>query len=206
MQRSLLQIAPPPPQVPVPPAGFAQQGPPSSPHVAQIPPVHLVWGAVHAPTPELLVQHGRPLPPQVPHEPALQTPPPSPTQDPPTAMQIPPTQQPPLPQPLPAQHWVPGSPHAATVPPPEPPSAPPAPVKLPPAPKGTPPMPCGMPPLSSSAAPSECRPDPPQLETNSAPVAETKRIPCRQERIFEITAPPWRAGMEGKHPPAGYHT
>lgn len=58
-------------QVPAPPAGFAQQGPPKSPHLAHVPPLHLVSGAVQTPPPVLVVQQGRPTPPQVPHEPLL---------------------------------------------------------------------------------------------------------------------------------------
>ena len=76
------------------PVLLVQQGPPRSPHFAQVPALHFVLGAVHTLLlPE--VQQGRPGPPQVPHAPLLQMPLPRPTQTPPTVMQIPETQQPP---------------------------------------------------------------------------------------------------------------
>jgi hypothetical protein len=98
----------------------------------QLPELQVVLGAVHAPVPELVAQHDRPGPPQLPQIPALQMPSPKPEQSPPLAMQIPETQHPPPLQPLPTQHGVPGSPQAATLPPSLPPCpAPPVP-KMPP--------------------------------------------------------------------------
>lgn len=72
------------------------------------------------PEPEAPVQHGKPGPPQVPQVPALQVPPPAPTQVLPTAMQIPDTQQPPALQLLPSQQGVPGCPHVGESEPPFP--------------------------------------------------------------------------------------
>ncbi len=96
-----------------------QQGPPSSPHLAQMPEVHLVPGAVHT-EPVLEAQHGWPGPPQLPQAPLLQMPLPRLMQAPPTAMQMSETQHPPPLQPLPSQQGVPGSPQAGTVAPPAP--------------------------------------------------------------------------------------
>ncbi len=90
-----------------PPLALPQQGEPSSPHLVQLPPLHTELGEVHTLAPVLLVQQGRPGPPQVPHTPLLQIPPPSPTQEPPSAMQIPETQQPPPVQVLPSQQGSP---------------------------------------------------------------------------------------------------
>ena len=95
---------------PVPPVALGQQAVPRSPHFAQVPPAHFVLGAVQTPAPVLSGQQSWPCPPQLPHEPALHTPLPRPTQLPPSAMQMPETQQPPLLQLLPLQHGVPGSP------------------------------------------------------------------------------------------------
>jgi hypothetical protein len=135
MQMSPLQTAPATLQVPAPPLGLTQHGLPSSPHLAQLPPVHLVSGAVHTPAPELEAQQGKPGPPQGPHAPAEHVPPPRPTQVAPTDMQMLVTQQPPLLQPLPSQHGMPASPQATTtVVPPAPGCAPPAPGCAPPAP------------------------------------------------------------------------
>jgi hypothetical protein len=114
----LLQIIPGPPHTPLLlPVGPAQHAWPSSPHLAQVPLLHFVLAAVHEPVFASAPQQGRPGPPQVPQAPALQTPPPSPTQVPPWVMQMPATQQPPLLQALPAQHAKPASPQVAVVPP-----------------------------------------------------------------------------------------
>ena len=141
--------------VPAPPLALAQQGVPSSPHLAQVPALHFVPGAVQTAVLVLVAQQGRPGPPQLPHAPALQVPPPKPMQLLPTAMQIPETQQPPLLQLLRSQHCVPGPPQVGAVAPPSPPCAPLAPPSAPPPPK-TPPPPCaGAPPKpGDSLAPS----------------------------------------------------
>jgi hypothetical protein len=53
-----LQMAPVPLHVPVPPFGFAQHGPPSSPHLAQTPPLQFMLGAVQTPAFDPVVQQG----------------------------------------------------------------------------------------------------------------------------------------------------
>jgi hypothetical protein len=97
--------------------GPEQHARPRSPHLAQVPLLRLVSADVHEPAFGSAPQQGRPGPPQVPQAPALQTPPPSPTQIPPWAMQIPDTHKPPPLQALPEQQAKPGSPQVAVVPP-----------------------------------------------------------------------------------------
>jgi hypothetical protein len=103
----LLQTALEPLQLPAPPLALAQHCVPRSPQVVQVPALQIVPGEVHAPVAGLAPQQDWPGPPQLPHDPALQTPPRF-TQALPWAMQIPDTQHPPPPQVFPAQHCVPG--------------------------------------------------------------------------------------------------
>jgi hypothetical protein len=164
-------------RVPVPPLVLAQQAVPGSPHLAQFPALHRVPGAVQAPVAGFEPQQVRPSPPQVPHAPALQIPPPKPMQLPPTAMQIPVTQQPPLLQPLPSQHCVPGSPQTIGVLPPVPPCAEPAtsaPPTLPPLP--SPPVPMGKPASSYCCTPPSMPgiPPPQPWVEKAAPPANAK--------------------------------
>jgi hypothetical protein len=142
----------------LPPADPAQQAPPSSPHLAQMPLVQRVPGAVH-PVFGSVPQQGRPGPPQVPHTPALHTPPPRLAHTPPSDMQMPDTQQPPPAQEFPVQHGKPGWPQIALLPPvpgATPPSTTP-PLAAPPLPT-MPPVPTTTPPEPGGVAASVCAP------------------------------------------------
>jgi hypothetical protein len=180
-QRLLLQIAFAALQVVAPPVVLAQQAEPSSPHLAQVPALHVVPAEVHTPVAGLLPQQGIPAAPQLPQAPALQTPP-TPTQVPPSVMQIPETQQPPPLQLFPSQHCVPGWPQAGTrlasalVPP-----APPWPTLLP-VPVGgviTPPLPVGL----AASAPLL---DPPQPWTSMMAMLATTNIGKAAKRLVMI--------------------
>ena len=193
----LLQVMPAPLQIPPPPVASEQHGPPRSPHLAQVPAVHLVPAAVHVPLPGLAPQQGSPGPPQPPHAPALQIPLPRPTHAPPGAMQIPETQHPPPLHPLLAQHCVPGSPQVAPLLPPcAPPPTPDPPLLETPPPPWLPPPPVRpwAPPVPAGVPPSSCAPasipvlDPPQAESDAPPAS--RNALTRRERFFERTRHP----------------
>jgi hypothetical protein len=86
--------------------------------------VQVVPGAVHIEDPLLVLQQGRPGPPQLPQVPAWQMPSPKPTHVVPAFMQMPETQQPPPLQPLPSQHVMPGVPQVGLALPSGPPDTP----------------------------------------------------------------------------------
>jgi len=96
-----------------PSVGSSQHRPPMSPQWAQMPALHSVAEAVQEPTAGVGPQHGCPKPPQDPQAPALQIPPPSPTQVAPSRMQTPDTQHPPSVHLFPAQQGTPGEPQVS---------------------------------------------------------------------------------------------
>jgi hypothetical protein len=57
-QRLPLQMAFGPLQVPLPPLALAQQGEPRSPHLVQLPPLHVMPAAVHTPVAGDVPQQG----------------------------------------------------------------------------------------------------------------------------------------------------
>ena len=170
--------------VPVPPLALEQQAVPRSPHLAQVPALHFVPGAVQAPVLGFEPQQGRPGPPHVPQAPALQVPPPRPMQLPPTAMQIPVTQQPPLLQLLPSQHCVPGSPQTSALPP-APPCVGPIPPPTPPPP--SPPFPMGVPLSSTCTPPSRPMLDPPHPWMAKAAPPAIAKMHTTKYRLVLVT-------------------
>jgi hypothetical protein len=181
------------------PLVLVQQGPPRSPHLAQVPEVHLVPGDVHVPL-VLDPQHGKPGPPQVPQAPALHVPPPRFTQVPPTAMQIPETQHPPPLHVLASQHGVPGSPQRPGPVPPDPgapPKDPPLPGRPPPLPS-TPPLPGRAP--SSSVAASGRLDFPPHPWDAATPTPPRKKTATRKPRPLDVTYVLLRTRTTHRHP------
>jgi hypothetical protein len=153
-----LRHARPVPVLPPVPAVLQQGSPGLVPQVEQMPLEHLVPEAVQAEAPVVgLVQHAWPGPPQVPHAPFEQTPPPIPTHAPPGAMQMPATQHPPPVHELPSQQLWPGLPQVEVAPP------------LPPAPPPLPPLVMGRSTDASTAPPTPMLPPLPIAPPAAAP-------------------------------------